>query len=289
MIEAYAFLAAFTVQILATSILYPAWFIRFVRARTVSLPAERLAQMYPDVDVGRALERFLTRYRALNAVIAVLGLLLLVGLFSYMRGTDWHAGPVKILITVYFAVAQVLPLGLIVWLGVRFNKEHKRALPDGRKRKAVLQRRGLFDFISPFAVGLAVICYFLFAAFVLYIRQHPFPGFAGLFSIVGVTLIYAAIALVVYVMVYGKNRNPLDTHAGRLHAIGVAVKSGVYTCIVTIVFLSFNFALRLWDLQRWELFALSIFFIACALLASMGVMAPLRRPEADGLGPSPVS
>ena len=127
------------------------------------------------------------------------------------------------------------------------------------------------------AVVLAVLLYFLFAAFVFYIRQHPFPGFAGLISLAGVTLIYAAIAFVVYVMVYGRNMNPLDTHAGRLHSIGVAVKSGVYTCIVTVVYLSFNFALRLLELQRWELFALSIFFVICALLSSMGVIKPLRQ------------
>ena len=52
----------------------------------------------------------------------------------------------------------------------------KRSLPEG-KRKAILQRRGLFDFVSPFIVFLAVLSYFLFAAFVIYIRQHPFPGF----------------------------------------------------------------------------------------------------------------
>jgi hypothetical protein len=277
MLEAYAFLAAFTVQILATSILYPALFIRFVRARTMSLPAERLAQMYPGVDVARAQERFLTRYSALHTVIAVIGLLLLAWLCGYVRRADWHDGPVKVLITVYFFVAQVFPLSLIVWLGVRFNKEHQRSMPD-RKRKAVLERRGLFDFISPFAVVLALLLYFLFAAFVFYIRQHPFPGFAGLISLAGVTLIYVAIALVTYVMVYGRNRNPLDTHAGRLHSIGVAVKSGVYTCIVTVVYLSFNFALRLLDLQRWELFALSIFFVVCALLSSLGVLRPLHRP-----------
>ena len=33
MIEAYAFLAAFTVQILVMSVLIPAWFIRNVRVR----------------------------------------------------------------------------------------------------------------------------------------------------------------------------------------------------------------------------------------------------------------
>lgn len=284
MLEAYAFLAAFTVQILATSVLYPTLFVRFVRARTMTLPAERLAQMYPGVDVARAQERFLTQYSTLHTVIAVIGLLLLAWLVGYVRRADWHDGPVKILITVYFFVAQVFPLALIVWLGVRFNKEHKRPLPD-RKRKAILERRGLFDFISPVAVFLAVLGYFLFAAFVVYMRERPFPGLAGLISLAGVTLTYVAIALVVYTMVYGKNRNPLDTHAGRLHSIGVAVKSGVYTCIVTVVFLSLNFALRLLDLQRWELFALSLFFVVCALLSSFGVIKPLRQPEAALPGP----
>ena len=84
MIEAYAFLAAFTVQILTVSVLYPAWFIRYVRVQTTRLPAERLAQLYPGVVVGHAQERFLTQYRALTTGTAVLGVLLLGWLFSYM-------------------------------------------------------------------------------------------------------------------------------------------------------------------------------------------------------------
>jgi len=282
MLEAYAFLAAFTVQILATSILYPALFIRFVRARTLSLPAERLAQMYPGVDVARAQERFLTRYSALHTIIAVIGLLLLAWLFGYVRRPQWHDGPIKVLITVYFLVAQMVPLGLIVLGGVRFNAEHKHALPD-TKRKAMLERRALFDFISPFAVVVAVVLYFLFAAFVFYFRQQPFPGFAGLITLACVTLIYALIAVVVYAMVYGRNRNPLDTYAGRLHSIGVAVKSGVYTCIVTVVYLSLNLGLRMLDLQRWQLFGLSVFFVACALLSSLTVIKPLRQPLPEPL------
>ena len=42
-----------------------------------------------------------------------------------------------------------------------------------------------------------------------------------------------------------------------------------YSCIVIVVYLSLNFSLRLLDLQRWEPFALSIFFVVCTLLASM--------------------
>src|SRR5262245_50650941 len=97
MLEAYAFLAAFTVQILATSILYPALFISAARARTTSQPADPLAQMYPGIDVARAQERFLPRYSALHTGTAVISLLLLAWLFGYVRRADWNDGPVKVL------------------------------------------------------------------------------------------------------------------------------------------------------------------------------------------------
>ena len=217
MIEAYAFLAAFTVQILVMSVLLPAWFIRYVRVQTARFPAERLAQLYPGVDLGHAQERFLTQYRALTTGIAVLGLLLLGWLFSYMRRPDWDDGPVEVLVTVYFFAAQMLPFLLLVWIGVRFNKKHKRSLPDG-KRTAILQRRGLFDFVSPFAVFLAVLSYFLFAAFVIYIQQYPFPGFAGLINLGAVTLVYALNAFVVYIdAVWQKEESVRDARGSPAH------------------------------------------------------------------------
>jgi len=163
---------------------------------------------------------------------------------------------------------------------VRFNRAHKRPLPEP-KRTAVLQRRGLFDFISPFVVSLAVMSYLLFIAFVIFLLRHPFTGFAGLVSIGVVTLVYALNALVVYLMLYGKKGNPFETHEGRLRTIGLAVKSSVYSCIVIVVYLSLNFSLVMLDLQRWEPFALSIFFVIIALLASMGFAVPPRQRQAS--------
>ena len=283
MVEAYAFLAAFTIQVLVMSVLLPAWFIRYVRAQTSRLSAERLAQIYPGVDLGHAREGFLTQYRKLIMCIGVLGVLLLGWLSNYMRRPDWDDGTVLILTTVYFLAAQLLPLCLLVWFGVRFNKAYKHSLPEG-KRTAVLQRRGLFDFVSPFAVFLAGLSYLLFAAFVIYLRQQPFPGFAGLITLGAVTLVYALNGFVVYTMLYGKNKNPFETHAGRLHTIGLSVKSNVYSCIVIVAYLSLNFTLRLLDLKRWEPFALSVFFVICAMVASMGFAAPFRNPEVDEPG-----
>jgi hypothetical protein len=285
MIEAYAFFATFTIQILAMSVLYPTWFIRYLRLQAANIPAERLAQLYPGADLNLARERFLTRYRALNTGIAVLGSLLLAWLFSYMRRPDWRAGPVEVLASVYSMVQTLLPLSLVVWHGVRFKKVHKRSLPEG-KRKAVLQRRGLFDFVSPFMVLLAALSYFLFAAFVILIQRHPVPGFSGLINIgFGViTLIYALQAFVVYATLYGKKPNPFETHAGRMRTIGLVVKCCVYSCITCVVFLSLYFSLGLLDLQRWKPFALSAFLVITALLSLMGMTAPPRPPEADELG-----
>jgi hypothetical protein len=283
MIEAYAFFGAFTVQILTASVLHPAWFVRYVRVQATRFPTERLAQLYPGVDLSLARERFLTQYRTLNTSIAVLGLLLLAWLFSCMRRPDWDEGPVIVLLSVYFIV-QMLPPCLVAWLGFRFNKAHKRSLLEG-KRKAILQRRGLLEFISPFIVFLAVSSYFLFAAFVIYTQQRPFPGF----PLIGVlTLVYALQAFVVYAALYGKKPNPLETPAGRAHSIGLIVKSCVYSCIACVVFFSLTFTLDLLDLKRWQPFAQSIFLVITALLSLMGMTAPPRQPEADGLNSSPV-
>src|SRR5688572_13245895 len=116
MIEAYAFFAVFMVQILAMSVVYPAWFIRHVRARVASFPPERFAQAFPGVDPSQTVERFATRYRAANTGIAVLGLLLLGWLFSYMQRPDWDDGPVEGVAGLYSAV-QALPIAIVAWIG----------------------------------------------------------------------------------------------------------------------------------------------------------------------------
>ncbi len=285
MIEAYAFLAAFAVQILATSVLYPAWFVSYVRSQTAHLPLERLAELYPGVDIGQVQERFLKRYRALHTGIAVLGLLLLAGLCAYLQNPDWDGGKVTAPITVYFLVSQA-PLALVIGLGVRFNKEHRHA-SEQRKRKAELRPRGVFDFVSPFAVFLAVLSYLLFAAFVFYIQQRPFPGFAGYINIGVVTLVYVLNAVVVYTMLYGRRRKPFESPTARLHSMNVGIKSSVYSCIAVVVYLSITFSLGLLDLRRWDPLALSVFFTLCSLLASLGVMAPPREPEVDELSSHP--
>jgi hypothetical protein len=168
---------------------------------------------------------------------------------------------------------------------------HKRSLLEG-KRKAILQRRGLFDFISPFVVVVAVLGYALFAALVIYVQQHPSlfsgpvkarlgPGLLG-----AITLVYLLEAFVVYWMLYGKKSNPFETHAGRVHTIGRAVKSCVYACIACVAYFAVIFTLVVLDLDRWQPLAMSASLVSSALLSIMGLTAPPREREADEPGSS---
>ena len=286
MIESYAFLAMFVVQILVMSVLLPLRFIKYARAKAREFPAERFAQLHPGVDHRETLERHVSRFRVLNLGISLLGLWPLIWFAGYTARPDWDDGPVEALVTAYFMV-QSIPFLVIAFFGIRYGKL-LRSLLSG-KRSAVLERRGLFDFVSPLAVFLALLLYLLLVAYTIYIAQDPFPGFAGPYINIGMfTLGLAAMAFVIHKLLYGKNVNPHETHADRMYGIGLGVRLCVYAAIVSPVGTAINFTLVRLDLQRWEPFAQSTFLVFTALLCFMAFSAPPRRPAADGLGASPV-
>jgi MFS family permease len=279
MIEAYAFLVAFTVQILVISALHPAWLTKFARAKGE-------AQL-PGWD-RKYRERYLSLYRAVNLGIAVLGLVLLGWLFSHMRSPDWDVRLVSLLLRGY-VVVQILPFVLVSLIGARIKRSALMRSPPEVRRTASLQRRGLFDFVSPLTVFLAVAGYFLFAGFLIYIRQHTFPGFSGYRPLRAVTLIYVLNAFCVYWLLYRRKRWPLETSAYRMHAVGVQVKIAFYTSIAVIVFLSLNVTLQLLDMQRWVPFAMSVYVVLSMLFTSMMLFALRRQAEADRLEASPAA
>jgi magnesium-transporting ATPase (P-type) len=161
--------------------------------------------------------------------------------------------------------------------------------PPERKRTASLQRRGLFDVVSPFTVFLAVLAYLLFAAFMITIQQHPIAGFAGYFFLRTITMVCALNAFVVYWLLYGRKRWTLETRAYRAQAVEVQVKIVFYVSIAAIVFISLLTTLRLLNLRGWMPFAMSVYFVIIMLFTSMMLFALRRQAEADRLGPSPAS
>lgn len=287
MIEVYLFFAVFPVQILAMSVLYPAGFIRLMKTAMANIPAERLAELYPDVDVTQAHQRLFNRYRVANSVVAVLGVALLGWFISYMRQPAWDEGEVGSMLLVYFML-QNLPTAMAAWFTARFDKVHKRSVPDA-KRKAVLQRRGPFDFVSPLVVLLAILSYSLFVAFNFYVAQHPFPGYAGPYVNIGIiTLMYVLFGVVIYWFLYVKKVDPLQTHADRMGMFRTIVNTYAWMCILIPVILSLEFARKLLDLESWSPLAGTVFFVIISFLSLRSVTVRPRQPEEAGFHSSPV-
>lgn len=281
MFEMYGFIAAFTAQILIFSVLGPLRLVGSLRGQIARFIADRA----PPVDPSAAarVDRRLRLFRLLGLGTAVVGLLLLVAMMRYMLRPDWDDGPLEAVVPLYFLV-QVLPTFLAFLTAGRFHGVLKRALPP-EKRRALLQPRGLFDFVSRSAVALAVLVYFLFVAFLLYIEQHPFSGFAGaLVNIVGITGIYAVMSLAIYVTLRKMGSSPLQPREDRVRSVGLAVRIYVYSCIVCVAGLSLNFTLVLLDEQRWEPTFGSIGLVVLGLLTLMALREQMRIP--GGTGPT---
>jgi len=282
MLEIYAFLAVFLVQILGMSVLYPIRLSLLIRASLKSIPGERLAEFYPGIDVAYAHERFLTRYRVANTVVVVLGMVLLGWFAWYTQRPDWDEGTIGGLLTVYFFL-QNFPVVLYAWFTTRFNKVHRRTSTES-KRKASLQRRGLFDFVPPLAVCLAVLSYAQFVAFNFYVAEHPFPGYGGPFANIGIlTVGYTLLGILAYRMLYGRKTDPLQTHSDRLHTIRITVNAVVWTCILVPIVASLGIARQALYLDTWGPFVGSTIFLVFSLLSLRFLSAPPREPQADEL------
>lgn len=287
MIEVYLFLAMFPVQILGMSVLYPILLTRAIRAGLNKIPAERLPELYPGVDVGEAHERFLARYRVANTVFVVLGLLLLGWFISYTQRPDWDAGTVGSMVFAY-CMLQNAPILLIAWFTTRFEKLHKRPLPE-TKRKAVLQRRGLFDLVSPVTVLFAVLANLLFVAFMFYVERHPFPDFGGAYLNIGITWLgYIMLGAFVYGFSRRK-KDPLQTHADRMRTMRAMATAYAWVCIIVPIFGSLIVARKLVDLEgTWGPFTGTVFFLILTLGNLRTLTPPPRQPEANGLASNPV-
>lgn len=276
MIEMYAFIAAFTAQIFIFSVLGPIRVIGGLREQIKRFIAEHA----PAVDplVAAQVDRRLQHLGRFGLGTAVVGLLLVAAMIRYMLRPDWTDGPLEVVTPFYFLL-QVLPTFLAVVTAGGFHAVLKRSLPQA-KRKALLQPRGLFDFVSRSAVAAAIVAYVLYIALLMYVERHPFPGFAGLtINAAMVTLTYALMGLAIFVILRTMGSSPLQGREDRMRSVGTAVKVVTYSCIVFIANLSLNMTLILLDQQRWEPAFGCIGIIVVGLLMRSAAREQLRIPE----------
>jgi hypothetical protein len=283
MIEMYGFIAAFTAQIIFFSVLGPLRVTDVLREQIQRFIAEQAPPI--DSEVAARVDRRMRLLRWLGLATSLVGVALLIAMIRYMLRPDWTDGPLEAVVPAYFGI-QALPTLLAVLVASRFHGVLKRSLP-AQNRKALLQPRGLFDFVPRSAVALAGLAYLLYIALLAYIEKHPFPGFAGLpLNAAVVTLMYVMMAVAIYTTIRKMSSSPLQGREDRMRAVGVAVQVCVYACIVGVVNISMNMTLILLDQQRWEPTFGCIGFILMGLLTRMALREQLRIPQSKRLATS---
>ena len=280
-----AFVAMFIVQIVVMTVVYPSRLIKRLRELDTRYPKEQFPQLWPPGY--EAAERLLvTLYWGLNTVVAVAGLALLYGLFTYMRRPDWDDDPVAKLVVAFFFL-ELIPTAVVFVTAAKLFKKWRNWFQVYR-RTATLERRGLFDFVSPFVVVLTLLCYPLLIGLVTYVERDDLDdGSADALVMIGaITLMYAMFAFGMYASLYGK-RNPFQTHEARIRAMAISVKGSVYTCLVAVVYISLNLMLTMLGLPSWKPFAMSAFLVICGVSSFTSILNAIPRElKLDGLRPT---
>ena len=256
------FYVTFLSQVLLISFYLPRHVLSRVRRVVDTYPPSTHPKLYPvSIDT---VEKALRTYRNLNTVALLAGFaLVLIGVSSPSEEMlNWDSQSVLL---IYFFL-QVSPVILVARTGVKYFRLMRNA-HSRTTRTAELHPRRLFDFVSPTFVGVAILTYITLLLLILYIRQNPFPGFAGYVNIFAVTALNMALAAIGYAAIFAPRRDPHQAYEDRLRQIELVVKTIVLTSIAANTFLAITFALPALGLRDFTDMFSMLYYQLCAVLS----------------------
>ena len=256
------FYVIFLSQVLLISFYLPRHVLSRVRRVVDTYPPSTHPKLYPvPIDT---VEKALRTYRNLNTVALLAGCaLVLIGVSSPSEEMlNWDSQSVLL---IYFFL-QVSPVMLVARTGVKYFRLMRHA-HSRTTRTAALHPRRLFDFVSPTLVGVAILTYITLLLLILYIRQNPFPGFAGYVNIFAVTALNMALAAIGYAAIFAHRRDPHQAYEDRLRQIELVVKTIVLTSIVANTFLAMTFVLPALGLRDFTDMFSMLYYQLCAVIS----------------------
>ena len=256
------FYVVFLSQILLISFYYPGKIHKRMRYVFDTYPPSTYPKLYPK-PIGYY-ERGRRNYRNVNLLILLVGLSILAALSANSHDSDLHNA-----IAMGYFLVQMFPVML---LDLSSLKEFKlmRNVNTRTTRKAQLQPRRFFDFVSPALIGFAASTYIAFILLIVYINQFGFEWFGGYWNIVAVTLMNLFFAGILLWHMYGKKLNPHQAYEDRIRQIKTVAKIMIFTSIAATVFGVLSISLSALDVRHLLPIFLSMYF---QLLAVIGFQA----------------
>ena len=255
------FYTVFLSQVVLISFYFPRVVLSRLRYVVETYPPSDYPRLYPvPMDV---VERAQRNYRYMNLLALLAGLaLVVIGVYSPSEDMlNWDSISV---LGIYFLL-QYSPMIIAATAGFTYFNLMRKT--DSRStRTAQLQRRRLFDFVSPTIVGTAIFAYFAFVLFIIYIRQFEFPWFGGYSNIFGMTAVNVFFAAMIVRTLYGKKKDPYQAYEDRMRQIELVLKILFLSSIMATLFITIAVTLHAFELQHLIPVSLSLYFQLVAVI-----------------------
>ncbi len=255
MLDQILFYVVFFAQIFLISYYLPGKMLRRMKYVLETYPPSGYSKLYPK-PIGYY-EKALRNFKTINGCILLVGLLLMAVMFVYSKGGEWD------IVFPYFMI-QFIPM-LLLEIG-SFNM-YKLMRKASTTRKAELHPRRLLDFISPRLIGLAVLVYLAFIAFVVYMRQFEYPWFGGYENVAVMTGMNLFLAGILLWNIYGKKQDPYQAYEDRKRHIDHFAKQMVFVSISATLFGIIQVVIKAIDLDDFDPMIMSLYFQLIAVIS----------------------
>jgi len=255
MLENILFYFVFLSQILLISFYYPGQILNRISYVLKTFPPSEYPKLYPKNN--NYYKTGLQVFKVLNIIILTIGLMLLIVIGLWDSSSD---GMVSEAIPVVYFFIQMVPLVLMELSGFAYFKMMRKA-DERTTRKAQLQPRRLFDYVSPAVVAVAIFMFIACIAFFYSINQFRIHPGNDTF-IITITLILSnfLFAGIIFWNLYGKKLDPYQDGKDRQKQVKLTVKSLVFVSIVASAFLITFKAINEFNLDYFEPVFMSLYF-----------------------------
>ncbi len=269
------FYPVFLSQILLISFYYPREIFNRLDEVFNNYSSDKYPRLY--IKTPESYKKQLQKFKVINHLILIVGILLLVtiGIGDYLT-----EGSINQNIPFLYFIIQVLPLMILEYKGFAYFKLMRKA--DLRTtRRAELNPRRLFNYISPavlgFAIFLIISCILIYYS-IFQFQFHPSNAtFVITISLILSNLLYGG---VIYWNIYGKKINPYQASNDRMNHIQLTVKSLIFMSIAASIFLIINGVVENYHLRYLESAIMSIYL---QLIIFIGLGATLRSLRIENI------
>lgn len=258
-------------QVWLLSYFYPKQVIKRINYVLTHCPEHDFPKLYPVPPERINTIKFV--YQALNYLLILIGVGLVI-YFSYI--VPDYKKHINILddLPLLFGIVQFMPLFILELLGYKHLKLMRQQNTQ-KNRKAELQPRLLFNFVSPLYLMLAVLTYISFVIYELVLCNFVL-NFDAAIKIGTVTLTNIMFIAISMVNLYGKKRDPYQGNEERNKQTKFVLESFVFISIFMTIYLMLHSWVNIYELNNLEVLINSLYFQVLALFSIGALLGRLK-------------